>query len=288
MDIESIGTTTQLPILRVIEHGAILDGGELGDILLPQRYMQPEFEEGTVVDVFVYFDSEDRIVATTETPFVKRNQFAFLDVKEVNRVGAFMEWGLKKDLFIPFREQKANIKDGGNYLVFCYYDEESSRLVGSTKVEKFLDNVIPEFERNDIVDILIVEEHEIGHRVIVNDLFFGMLYASDTFAPVHVGLKMKAYVKKVREDDKIDVSLQPDGVERIASQQDPIIAYLKHNDGFMPLTDKSDPELIYETFQMSKKTFKRAIGVLYKARRIRIGDNGIRLVMNSQNEDLND
>lgn len=277
MNTEIIGTTVKLPILRLIEHGAILDGDELGDILLPQRYITEDFKENDEVAVFVYFDSEDRIVATTEKPRIQRNQFAFLDVKEVNKVGAFMDWGLSKDLLIPFREQKANIMEDGNYLTFCYYDASSNRLVGSTKTERFLDNAPPEFEINDLVDVLLVEEHELGFKLIVNNLFSGMLYKSDTFSQVHVGLKTKAYIKKVREDDKIDVGLQPSGFERVSSQEDMILNYLHQNNGFMPISDKSEPELIYTTFEMSKKTFKKILGTLYKSRKVIVEKNGVYL-----------
>lgn len=272
---EIIGRITRLQILRLIAHGAILNGEDLGDILLPLRYLASELKEGDFVEVFIYFDSEDRIVATTETPLVQRDEFAFLDVKEVNRVGAFMDWGLMKDLFIPFAEQKATIQADGNYLVYCYFDENSQRLVGSTKVEKFLDTIPPEYDRNQQVDLLVVEEHELGHRVIVDQRFSGMLYKSDTFSPIHVGQKTKGYVAKIREDEKIDVSLQPVGVERFANQQDPILNYLIEQGGCMRLTDKSTPEEVYNSLQMSKKTFKRAVGVLYKAGKIRIEEDKI-------------
>lgn len=278
MNTAIIGNIVQLPILRLIEHGAILDGDDLGDILLPQRYILDEYQEGDEVEVFVYFDSEDRIVATTEIPLVKRNQFAFLDVMETNRVGAFMNWGLSKDLLVPFREQKSNIVEDGNYLTFCYYDPESNRLVGSTKVEKFLDNIPPDFALNDKVEVLLTEEHELGYKLIVDNQFSGMLYKSDTFSQVYVGLKTTAYVKKVREDDKIDVSLQPSGVERTTSQENVILSYLQAQNGFMTFTDKSSPEEIYAAFEMSKKTFKKVIGALYKSRLVSIEKDGVYLI----------
>jgi uncharacterized protein len=278
LDTTIIGRRADLQVLRIIPHGAILDGGDLGDILLPKRYISDDLHEEDTINVFVYFDSEDRIVATTEQPFVMRDQFAFLDVKEANKVGAFMDWGLMKDLFIPFREQKATIKNTGNYLIFCYYDNESERLVGSTKTLKFLDTVPPDYSINDEVEILLVEEHELGFRCIVDHLFTGMLYANEIFSPKYVGDKMKAYVKKVREDDKIDVSLQPVGAQLSKQLKDPIVEYLLANDKVMFINDKSDPQLIYDAFGMSKKTFKKAIGHLYREKRIRILEDRITLV----------
>lgn len=277
LDTTIIGRRAELSVLRIIPHGAILDGGDLGDILLPQRYVDSELKEDDKIDVFVYFDSEDRIVATTEQPYVMRDQFAFLDVKEVNKIGAFMDWGLLKDLFIPFREQKANIQSGGNYLIFCYYDQESERLVGSTKTLKFLDVTPPEYNFRDAVEILITDEHELGFRCIVDHLYSGMIYHNEIFSPVYIGETHKAYVKNIREDDKIDVSLQPIGTQQSTSKKDPIIEYLKSHDGVMFITDKSEPEMIYETFGMSKKTFKKAIGHLYKEQRIRLEKDKITL-----------
>ena len=278
IDTSIIGRRAELTVLRVIAHGVILDGGDLGDILLPKRYVDENVKEDDSIDVFVYFDSEDRIVATTEHPYVMRDEFAFLDVKEVNKVGAFMDWGLLKDLFIPFREQKANIQENGNYLIFCYYDHESERLVGSTKTLKFLDTVPPVYNFGDEVELLIVEEHELGFKCIVDNLFSGMIYHNEIFTPVYVGEKRKGYVKAVREDDKIDASLQPLGKESSLQKRDPIIEYLKKHDGVMFLTDKSEPEMIYEAFGMSKKNFKKALGHLYKEQQIRIEKDRVVLI----------
>ena len=278
IDNSIIGRRSSLNVLRIIPHGAILDGGDLGDILLPKRYVSDELVDGDAVDVFVYFDSEDRIVATTEQPYVMRDQFAFLDVKEANKIGAFMDWGLQKDLFVPFREQKATIQANGNYLIYCYYDHESERLVGSTKTLKFLDTVPPEYQKGEEVTILITDEHELGFRCIINHLHSGMIYKNEIFTPVYVGTSYKAYIKLIREDEKIDVSLQPIGTTFSKSKKDPILEYLNAHDGVMFITDKSEPEMIYEAFGMSKKTFKKAVGHLYKEQRIRIEKDRIILL----------
>lgn len=270
IDTSIIGQFADLKVLRIIPHGAVLDGEQLGDILLPKRYCSEQLQEEDVVRVFVYFDSEDRIVATTEEPYVKRDEFAFLDVREVNRIGAFMDWGLQKDLLIPYREQKANIQEGGNYLVYCYYDQESERLAGSTKTAKFLDTVPPEYVPDEEVNILVTEEHELGFKCIVDNLFSGMIYHNEIFTPVHIGEKRRGFVKQVREDEKIDVALQLTGKNSSHERKDPILDYLKTHDGVMFITDKSDPEMIYDTFGMSKKMFKKAVGHLYKEKIIRI------------------
>jgi predicted RNA-binding protein (virulence factor B family) len=277
MNTEIIGNYVDLIVLRIIEHGAILDGDELGDILLPKRYTPTNLSDGMSIHVFVYFDSEDRIVATTEKPKIMRNQFAFLDVKETNRVGAFMDWGLAKDLLVPFAEQKATLQEEGNYLVFCYFDSSSGRLVGSSKVEKFLNNEPPELTHNEEVKILVVEEHRLGYKVIVNHSYQGMLYASDTFSPIHVGMQCSAFVKKVRDDFKIDLSLQADGYQRVEDNETKILQFLKDNGKKMDFNDKTDPQTIYAHFEMSKKTFKKVIGALYKARKIRIENDMIYL-----------
>lgn len=274
-----IGTVVPLTINRISEPGCYLDAGDLGEILLPNRYLDESFSAGDQLDVFVYLDAKNRLIATTLRPLIQRDSYAYLKCKEVSKHGAFMDWGVEaKDLFIPFKEQKADLQEGGKYIVYCYYDHNTSRLVGSTKTNKFLDSIPPEYEPNQKVEILVSGVLEIGFTCIINDLHSGMIYHNEIYDSIRVGDKLTAYIKKVREDDKIDVSIHPLGVERFSSKAPSIIEFLKENEGVMFITDKSDPELIRTTFSMSKKAFKKAIGTLYKDRVIDIQDDKIVLL----------
>lgn len=266
-----IGTCVDLKVLRITAPGAYLDGMELGEILLPNRYLSEGLSEDDTIRVFLYLDAKNRLIASTLEPKIKRNEFAYLTCKEVSKHGAFMDWGLEaKDLFIPFKEQKADIVEGGRYVVYCYYDHNTSRLVGSTKTNKYLDLIPPDYLLNQEVNILVTGVTEIGFTCIINNIHSGMIYHDEIYDNVKVGLQTQAYIKKVREDDKIDVSIHPLGVERFTSLTPSIIEFLKDNGGVMYITDKSDPELIRTTFAMSKKVFKKALGTLYKERQIDI------------------
>jgi predicted RNA-binding protein (virulence factor B family) len=274
-----IGTRLSLKIVRSSEPGIYLDGGELGEILLPNRYVEQNFEEGDEIGVFVYFDAKNRLIATTLTPKIERDCFAILTCKEVSQHGAFMDWGVEaKDLFIPFKEQKTDVEEGKNYVVYCYYDHNTNRLVGSTKVNRFLDLIPADYEPNQAVDVLITGVLEIGYTCIINNVHSGMIYHNEIYEPIRVGNYSKAWIKKVREDDKIDVSIHPLGVGRFQSKTPSIIEFLNSNDGVMFITDKSDPELIRTTFAMSKKAFKKALGLLYKDRLIDIQEDRIVLL----------
>jgi predicted RNA-binding protein (virulence factor B family) len=275
---EIIGRFSELPVLRLIAHGAILDGGEWGDILLPKRYVSDELNENDTVRVFVYFDSEDRIVATTETPLVQRDEFAFLEVVAVNKFGAFCDWGLSKDLFIPFAEQHIKLRENNSYPVFCYYDQETERMLGSTKILNYLDSVPHELQEGEKVDILIYGIHDLGYRCVVNNLFSGMIYQNEVFQQIHIGMRTTGFVKKIREDEKLDISLQAQGLQHSQGQLNPILTYLKAHGGTINITDKSDPQLIYDTFGMSKKTFKKAVGHLYKQGKISLHNDCIALL----------
>lgn len=271
-----IGTQVALPILRKASPGIFLDGGELGEILLPNRYVTEEMEEGQELVVFVYLDAKNRLIASTITPKIQRDQFAYLRCKEVSQHGAFLDWGIEaKDLFVPFKEQKADLQEGGNYVIYCFYDHNTQRLVGSTKINKFLDIIPPDYEPNQEVNILVTGVLEIGYTCIIENAHSGMIYHNEMYESIRVGNIMKAYIKKVREDEKIDVSIHPLGVERFASKTPSIVEFLKSNDGVMFITDKSDPELIRTTFGMSKKAFKKALGTLYKDRAIDILEDKI-------------
>ncbi len=272
-----LGKYNRLKIVKELDFGLYLDGGDKGEILLPIRYVPQTYEIGEEIEVFIYFDSEDRIIATTETPLAQVGEVAWLNVKSVNRVGAFLDWGLMKDLLVPFREQKVTMKEGYNYLVYLYVDDESQRIVASAKIDKFLDNTLPAYEPNQEVDIIIGNETELGYKVVINNQHSGIIYHNEIFSFIQKGDKMKGYIKLVRPDEKIDVTLQPMGYDKIDDLSKQILDALKENDNYIPLSDKSPADDIINYFSCSKKNFKKAIGTLYKQRLITILPSGIRL-----------
>ncbi|MBN2775235.1 MAG: GntR family transcriptional regulator [Prolixibacteraceae bacterium] len=273
-----VGKINKLKIIRSVDFGVYLDGEELGEILLPQKYVPEGFFGGDEIEVIVYFDSEDRIIATTEKPLAEVGQFAFLECVAITKVGAFLNWGLQKDLLVPFREQRHKLEEGKSYVVYVYLDHTTNRIVASAKVDKFLDNLPVEFEEGEEVDLLIYGISEIGYKAIVDEVSSGILYKNEVFKPVKVGEQLKGYIKKVREDDKIDLTLYKPGYQKLDEFSEQIVEYLKANDGIMDITDKSSPDEIYSTFGISKKNFKKAIGGLYKQRIIIIDNESIRLV----------
>ncbi|MBB4119801.1 hypothetical protein GGR32_002107 [Mesonia hippocampi] len=248
------------------------------EVLLPNKYKPENFVLGDRIRVFVYLDHEERPVATTLTPYVKLDEFAFLQCVETTKIGAFLDWGLQKHLFVPFREQAYPMREGDWYLIFCYLDEETGRIVASSKVNAFLDNSEITVEPFEEVDIIVTNKTDIGFNVIVNELHQGLLYHDEIFQPLYTGNKLKAWVKKIRPDNKIDLSLQRPGYRSIEPNADYILETLKTKGGFMPLHDKSTPEEIKGTLEMSKKSFKRAIGKLYKIKKIDIKPEGIYLI----------
>lgn len=273
-----IGKINRLKVLRVVSIGAYLDGDTIGDLLLPNRYMPEGTKEGDEIDVFVYLDSEDRLIATTETPYAMVGEFALLKVVAVSNFGAFLDWGLMKDLLVPFREQKEKMERGRYYIVYVYFDDETGRIAASAKIEKYLDNVSPNYKQGDEVDLLIVSKTDLGYKAIINGLHTGLLYHNQLFKLVAIGDKMKGYISKVREDDKIDLLLEKPGYEKMDDLSESVLNILKKNKGAMNVNDKSAPELIEDLFGMSKKNFKKAIGALYKKRIIELDDKGIRLL----------
>jgi len=245
--------------------------------LLPNRYVPEQFEIGEQIEVFVYLDNEERPVATTDTPYIKRGDFALLRCNQVTNFGAFMDWGLVKELFCPFKEQAFKMKPGQWYLVYCYLDEESQRLVASSKTKRFLDNSQLTVQKFDEVDVIISHPSEKGMNVIVNKIHSGLIYEDEIFSTLNIGDQMKAYVKKVRPDNKLDITLNQIGYKNIEPSANKVLTQLKANDGYLPLHDKSDPGQIKESLQMSKKSFKKAIGNLYKQHLIDIKNDGIYL-----------
>lgn len=273
-----IGKVNELKVVKEVDFGIYLDGGEYGEILMPKRYVPQDCRPEDLISAFIYRDSEDRIIATTETPKAMVGEFAFLKVKSVTTVGAFLDWGLPKDLLVPYREQSHKMESGKSYTVYLYLDNETERIVASSKINRFLDNLPPEFKENEEVNLYIISKTDIGYKAIINSTHTGILYKNEVFQPIKQGQQIKGYIKKVREDEKIDLCLEKPGFEKQDAMSETILDYLKNNDGFMELTDKSAPEKIYAIFETSKKNFKKAVGSLYKKKLVSIEENGIRLV----------
>jgi uncharacterized protein len=273
-----IGKINHLEVVKEVDFGIYLDGGDLGEILMPKRYVPEGTMPGDNLDAFIYLDSEDRLVATTEKPLAMVEEFALLEVVSVTPVGAFLNWGLPKDLFVPFREQRQPMEEGKKYLVYVYVDTNTKRIAASSKIEQYLDNIPVDYDPDEEVDLIIVNETDLGYNAIIDNSHFGILYKNEVFQPLNPGDKVQGYIKKIRTDGKIDLRLDKVGYEKISSFVDRIIAELQKNNGFLPLTDKSSPEEIYKTFKISKKNFKAAIGALYKKRFIALEENGIRLL----------
>lgn len=273
-----IGKLNTLTVLRDTSVGMYL-GDEAGnDILLPNKYVPRSLKPDDSITVFVYTDSEDRPIATTLTPKAMRHEFAYLEVVAATAVGAFMDMGLEKDLFVPFKEQARLMDVGHSYVVFLYLDDETNRLVASAKLNKFLDPDPSDLREGDEVDLLAYDITDLGVNVIINNRYRGLVYASDIYKRIYVGDRLTGYIKFIRDDDRIDVTLQKPGYEGIEPNAKRILDVLKASNGFLPLTDTSPPEAIYKALEMSKKTFKKAVGALYRDRQVRIEPDGIHLV----------
>ena len=273
-----IGKYNTLNIVRETANGAYLDGEELGEILMPAKFVSDEIKNSGKAEVFVYTDSEDRLVATTEQPLVKVGEFACLTVKAVTRIGAFLDWGLPKDLLVPFSEQNAKMQEGREYWVYVYVDLLTKRMVASAKLNKFLDNTPPAYKTGDEVDLIIWEETDLGYRAIINREHTGMLYKNQVFRTLESGERTKGYIQKVRDDEKIDLLLDKPGYEKVDAISQQILDVLKGNRGFIAVSDKSSPDMIQAMFGISKKNFKKAVGALYKQRIIDFESDGIRLI----------
>ncbi|WP_299576902.1 CvfB family protein [uncultured Sunxiuqinia sp.] len=274
----AIGLMNELEVVKEVDFGVYLDGGPHGEILMPKRYVPEGCKPGDILSVFIYLDSEDRLVATSDRPKAMVGEFAFLPVVSVTGVGAFLDWGLPKDLLVPFREQQQTMEAGHSYLVYVYLDDESQRIAATSKLDKCVDNVPIDYEVGEEVDLIVARQTDLGFKAIIDNSHWGMIYKNEVFQPLKVGQKIKGFIKNIREDEKIDLSLQKEGYEKIDDISQGILNKLAANDGFLPLTDKSSPELIQATFHISKKNFKKAIGSLYKHRLISLEDNGIKLL----------
>jgi len=282
-----IGEHQTLKIVREMPQGFYLEDEEGDEVLFPQKYITESMKEGDDIEVFVYCDSNDRNVATTEQPMMTLGKVAILEVMEVNNIGAFCEWGVNKQLFVPFRNQLVKMLKGHKYPVYLILDEVSDRLVGSTKLNSFFESEVEKdtYELGQEVAIKIYAETDIGYRVLVNDTHLGLIYKNETHTKLAIGHSSSAYVKPYREDKKIDLSLYPLGHKSIEPNADLILQKLNQNGGQLPFTDKSDPNLIREEFGISKKLFKKAIGNLYKKKIITLAKDGISLIENKGNPD---
>ncbi|MBO7417907.1 MAG: GntR family transcriptional regulator [Bacteroidaceae bacterium] len=273
-----LGKINSLEIVKEVDFGLYLDGGEEGEILLPARYVPYQYEIGQKLDVFVYLDNEERLVATTLKPYVQVGEFAYLQVSWVNQYGAFLDWGLMKDLFCPFREQRRKMEVGYSYIIHAHIDEESFRIMASAKVEKYLSNDMPPYQPDDEVDLLVWQRTDLGYKVIIENKYQGLVYENQVFQQLEIGKRLKGYIMQVREDGKVDVALQRSGRQQTLDFADTLLNYMERNGGRCYLHDKSPAEEIYERFKVSKKVFKKAVGDLYKRRLIEITDSGLRLL----------
>lgn len=274
-----IGQYNTLKVSRTVAFGVYLTDGSPTEILLPTRYLPESISVGDELTVFIYRDNENRLIATTERPYATVGEFAYLQVSQVNEVGAFLDWGIMKDILVPFREQKSRMRTGGIYLVYVYLDHATQRVVASAKVERFIGNVLPHYRRGDKVTALVTEHIPgVGYRVIVDNLHYGMIYENEIYTPVEVEMSLTAYVKQVRDDCKIDLTLGQPGENRISEVSEAVIKALENSPaGSLPVGDKSTPEEIKRLFHCSKKDFKKAIGHLYRDHKIILSESGITL-----------
>ncbi|TMX36817.1 S1-like domain-containing RNA-binding protein [Vibrio sp. Hep-1b-8] len=273
-----VGQTNHLEVVKIADFGVFLDAGDYGTTLLPKRFVPEGVEIGSVIDAFLYFDSDSQLVATTETPVAQVGEWGLMKIEGVNTTGAFADWGIKgKDLLIPFSEQRSRFAAGQTVLVYVYSDKASGRIVGTTKFNKLLDKTPANYTRNQQVDLIIAERSELGYKAIVEGQHWGMIFKSDVFGKLFIGKRLKGYIKNIREDGKIDLSLQKIGVGKMDELSQKVMDLLEKKGGFLPLNDKSSPEAIFAAFRTSKGTFKKTIGGLYKQGKIVIEKEGIRL-----------
>ena len=273
-----LGKWNTLEVVRIEDRGVYLYGHESGEILLPTFEGGKDQELGAWLKVFLYKDSEDRLIATTKTPKIQVDEYALLNVTQVNQVGAFLDWGLSKDLMLPFGEQKRRVSQGVSLVVRAYVDEETGRIAATTKLGRFLDKVERRFLEDEQVDLLIVRRSTPGYNVIVEGTHWGMIYHDQIFQPVSIGDKVKGYVLGTREDNKIDIILQKPGAEKVGTLAEQIMDKLQQGGGFISVGDKSDALEIQAMFGVSKKTYKKALGQLYRERKVLLEGGGVKLI----------
>ena len=273
------GRNYTLKVSRISEFGLYLQDEEGQEVLLPNRYTSLSDQVGDEKEVFIYHDSEDRLVATTETPTIRVGEVAYLKVVDKTVHGAFLDWGLHgKDLFLPNRNQQGGIFAGHSYVVYAYEDSITGRCVASNKLKSFIDNEVISVKVRDEVDILVASESPIGFRVVINNRHWGMIYRNQLFRPVQIGDRMKGYVRRITEDNRIDISLQQQGYRQVQDSAVTLRDLLQANGGFLPLNDNSDPQEVARMTQMSKKVFKRSVGMLLKSGEVEMTEEGIKLI----------
>lgn len=278
METVKLGDYNTLTVIKEVDFGLYLDGKDEGEILLPTRYVPADAKVGDELRVFIYLDQDERLIATTEHPIVKVGEFGYLRVAWVNQFGAFLDWGLMKDLFCPFSEQKRKMEIGSYHMVHVHIDEESYRIMASAKVEHYLSSDRPTYQHNDAVDLLVWQKTDLGYKVIIDNNYQGLVYSNQIFRPIHIGAHERGYIDRIRPDGKLDVMLQPSGRQQTTEFTDVLTDYLIAHGGSCPYGDGTSPETIREVFGVSKKTFKRALGDLYKRRVISMDEEGIHLV----------
>ncbi|NPD93175.1 CvfB family protein [Xylanibacter muris] len=273
-----LGEYNRLKVVKEVDFGMYLDGGDEGEILLPSRYVPQGCRPGDELEVFIYLDQDERPVATTLRPLAKVGDFACLEVAWVNGYGAFLDIGLMKDLFCPFREQKRRMEKGNSYIVYVTIDEDSYRMMATAKVERYLSKDMPRYRHGDEVDLLVWQKTDLGFKVIVDNKYQGLVYEDQVFRYLTAGDRLKGFIDHVRQDGKIDVTIQPTGHRHATEFSELLLAYLKENNGHCDLCDTTPAEIITDRFKVSKKTFKKAVGDLYRRKLITIGTGGIDLV----------
>lgn len=270
------GIYHKLKVVKHVDFGIYLDGGDV-EILMPKRFVPGNVQDGDEIEVFIYHDNEGRLIATNQKPYGTVGEVALMQVKDKNKQGAFLDWGLMKDLFLPLSQQKSAIRVGGKYLVYIYLDEMTGRVAATEHISRYLNNDELTVKEGDEVDMLIWRETDLGYAVIINNRHEGLLHYNEVFKELQPGDRERGYVKAILDGNKITVSLGKKGYERIEDETDKILRLLDENNGYLPYHDKSDPEEIYEFFGMSKKAFKMAVGSLYKQRKISLTKTGIKL-----------
>ncbi len=278
-----IGRMNDLVVERISSIGVFLKADDHPtEILLPKYEMPAQYEKGTLLNLFIYRDSEDRLIATTHKPLVMAGEFAALRVVELTHFGAFLDWGLPKNLLLPFREQKQRVSVGDKIMVHVHLDHETERLVASARLNRHLSAFPPNFKEGQEVDLIVARKSELGFNAIINGTHMGLIYASDVPKGMHIGQKLKGFVQTMRDDQKIDLVLQRPGYEHVIESIDPVLTYLREHKGQLNLTDNSSPEEIKKLLGISKKTFKKVVGALYKQKQIELREDGIYLSESDQ------
>lgn len=273
-----IGRYNTLRVIKKVDFGLYLDGGEGEEILLPKRFVPPGVQEGDELEVFLYHDSENRVIATTQRPKALAGEIAMMEAVATTKQGAFLDWGLMKDLFVPLSQQEERMQEGHSYLVRVYIDEQTGRVAATQRIARFLSNDDLTVTEREPVDLVVYQKTDIGYKVIINNLHTGVLHYNEVFRELQIGDKEKGFIKTIREENKIDVALGERGYKRVEGEAEKILRLLQENDGYLPYHDKSDPDDIYEFFGMSKKTFKMTVGALYKQQKVELTKTGIKLI----------